>query len=30
MVVFEIFSRIRFWNNADRLDPDIPAKLKKK
>jgi acetyltransferase-like isoleucine patch superfamily enzyme len=22
MVVFELFSRIRFWNNADRLGPD--------
>lgn len=25
MVIFELFSRIRFWKNADRLGPDIPG-----
>lgn len=25
MVVFEFFSRIRFWNKADRLGPDVPS-----
>lgn len=25
MVVFELFSRVRFWNKADRLGPDIPS-----
>lgn len=25
MVIFELFSRIKFWQNADRLGPDIPT-----